>query len=93
MEEKFISAWEQARKTAESLGVRMRPVERNKALETARRVLSGSRDSEGFGQLQRMGRLDLSLEALAVKKAYTALFSDDEVNQALMRLLDAGYKF
>ena len=93
MEEKFISAWEQARKTAESLGVRMRPVERNKALETARRVLSGSRDSEGFGQLQRLGRLDLSLEALAVKKAYTALFSDDEVNQALMRLLDAGYQF
>ena len=93
MEEKFVSAWEQARKTAESLGVRMRPVERSKAMETARRALSGSRDSEGFGQLQRMGRLDLSLEALAVKKAYTALFSDDEVNQALMRLLDAGYKF
>ncbi len=93
MEEKFISAWEQARKTAESLGVRMRPVERQRALETARRVLSGNRDSEGFAQLHRLGRLDLSLEALAVKKAYTALFSDDEVNEALMRLLDAGYNF
>ena len=93
MEEKFIIAWEQARKTAEGFGVRMRPVERAKAVETARRVLSGSRDSEGFGQLQRIGRLDLSLEALAVQKAYTALFSDDEVNNALMRLLDAGYKF
>ena len=63
------------------------------AVETARRVLSGSRDSEGFGQLQRLGRLELSLEALAVQKAYTALFSDEEVNNALMRLLDAGYKF
>ena len=92
MEEKFISAWEQARKRAEDLGVRMRPVERQKAVETARRVLSGSRDSEGFGQLQRLGRLELSLEALAVQKAYTALFSDEEVNNALMRLLDAGYK-
>ena len=93
MEEKFVLAWEQARKTAEGLGVRMRPVERQKAVEAARRMLSGSRDSEGFGQLQKMGRLELSLEALAVKKDYTALFSDDEVNNALMRLLDAGYRF
>ena len=93
MEEKFVLAWEQARKTAENLGVRMRPVERQKAVEAARRMLSGSRDSEGFGQLQKMGRLELSLEALAVKKDYTALFSDDEVNNALMRLLDAGYRF
>ena len=93
MEEKFVLAWEQARKTADGLGVRMRPVERQNAVETARRVLSGSRDSEGFGQLQRLGRLELSLEALAVQKAYTALFSDEEVNNALMRLLDAGYKF
>ena len=93
MEEKFILAWEQARKEAEKLGVRMRPVERLKALESARRMLSGNRDSDGFGSLQKMGRLDLSLEALAVKKAYTVLFSDEEVNNALMRLLDAGYKF
>ena len=93
MEEKFILAWEQARKEAEKLGVRMRPVERQRALETARRILSGSRDSEGFGQLQKLGRLELSLEALAAKKAYTALFSDEEVNHALMRLLDAGYHF
>ncbi len=93
MEEKFVLAWEQARKTAEGLGVRMRPVERQKAVEAARRILSGSRDSEGFAQLQKMGRLELSLEALAVNKAYTALFSDDEVNNALMRLLDAGYRF
>lgn len=93
MEEKFIAAWEQARQTAEQLGIRIRPVDRSAALGQAKRVLSGSRDSEGFGQLQKAGRLDLSLEALAVKKAYTALFSDEEVNNALMRLLDAGYRF
>lgn len=91
MEEKFIIAWENARKAAEALGVRMRPVAKEKALETAKRCLSGSRDSEGFAHLQKLGRLDLSLESLAVKKEYTALFSDEQVNQALMRLLDAGY--
>jgi hypothetical protein len=28
-----------------------------------------------------------------VKKQFTGLFNDDEANNALMRLLDAGYKF
>lgn len=91
MEEKFILAWAQARQAAEALGVRIRPVERTKALDTARRILSGSRSSDGFVQLQRLGRLDLSLEALAVQKAYTALFTDEQVNNALMFLLDASY--
>ena len=86
-------AWEKARQTAEGLGVKMRPVSREKALDTAMRNLSGNRDSDGFGQLQKIGRLDLSLEALAVQKAYTALFTDEQVNNALMRLLDAGYRF
>ncbi len=93
MEEKFIKAWEAARQNAEKLGIRLRPVPKEKALETARRCLSGNRDSEGFAQLQRLGRLDLSLEVLATKKAYTALFTDEQVNNALMRLLDAGYHF
>lgn len=91
MEEKFILAWEKARLTAEGLGVRMRPVERAKALETARRILSGGRSSDGFQQLQKLQRLDLSLEALATQKAYTALFTDEQVNNALMLLLEAKY--
>ena len=43
MEQKFILAWEKARNEAAALGVRMRPVENSKALETARRLLSGNR--------------------------------------------------
>jgi hypothetical protein len=31
------------------------------------------------------------LEALAVDKRYTALFTDEEANNALVRLLSAGY--
>ena len=93
MEEKFVIAWEKARQTAEKLGIKMRPVPGDKALETTRRALSGNRDSDGFGQLHKLGRLDLSLEALAVQKAYTALFTDEQVNNALMRLLDCDYRF
>ena len=89
MEEKFLAAVETARKKAEALGVRIRPVD----MKTARRCLSGHRESDGFYQLADLGRLELSLEALAVKKPYTDLFSDEEANNALMRLLDAGYTF
>ena len=91
MEEKFISAWAQAREQASKLGVRMRPVADADAMKQAKRCLSGHRESDGFFPLADLGRLDLSLEALAVQKNFTGLFSDEEANEALNRLLSAGY--
>ena len=90
MEEKFLAACAANREKAAQLGVRIRPVE---DLKQAHRILSGHKESDGFSLLAQMGRLDLSLEALAVKKQFTSLFTDEEANTALMRLLDAGYKF
>ena len=90
MEEKFLAALEANREKAAKLGVRIRPVTE---LAQAHRILSGHRASDGFPQLAQLDRLDLSLEALAIQKNYTALFSDDEANCALERLLDAGYRF
>lgn len=90
MEEKFLAALAAAREQAAGLGVRIRPVEN---MTQAHRCLSGHRESDGFSLLAQKGRLELSLEALAVKKQYTALFSDDQVNTALDRLLSAGYRF
>ena len=89
MEVKFIAAWEYNRAEAEKLGVRMRPLD----LKGAKRVLSGSRLSDGFNDLKAKNLLKLSLEALVIDKRFTALFTDEEANEALMRLLDAGYKF
>lgn len=93
MEEKFAAAWRQNREKAAALGVRMRPVDAADALRQARRCLSGSRCSDGFAELARLGRLELSLEALAVDKRYTGLFTDEEANGALEKLLAAGYRF
>ena len=90
MEQKFLEACRVAREQAAALGVRIRPVE---DLQQAKRILSGSRESDGFAQLSDKGRLDLSLEALAVKKQFTALFTDEEANNALDRLLYAGFRF
>ena len=93
MEEKFITEWAYRRGQAAALGVRLRPAEREKLLPLAHRSLSGSRESDGFAQLQKLGRLDLTLEALAIDKRFTALFTDEEANEALQRLLDSGYRF
>ena len=90
MEQKFLEACRVAREQAAALGVRIRPVE---DLQQAKRILSGSRESDGFAQLSDKGRLDLSLEALAIKKQFTALFTDEEANNALDRLLYAGFRF
>lgn len=93
MEAKFIAAWTAARAKAEALGVKMRPVADGDALKTAKRMLSGSRLSDGFNQLMAKGHLELSLEAIAIDKRYTQLFSDEEANEALSRLLEVGYHF
>lgn len=92
-EQNFLSSWNRCRKEAEALGVRLRQLPSEDAMKNAHRALSGSRHSDGFAALEKLDRLDLSLEALAIDKRYTALFSDDEANNALSRLLEAGYHF
>ena len=87
MEEKFIAAWESNRAAAALMGIRMRPLD----LKGAKRVLSGNRLSDGFNELKAKNALKLSLEALAVDKRFTSLFTDEEANEALSRLLEAGY--
>ena len=89
MEEKFIAAWENNRAAAYLMGIRMRPLD----VKGAKRVLSGSRLSDGFNELKAKNALKLSLEALVIDKRFTALFTDEEANEALMRLLEAGYRF
>ena len=93
MEEKFIAAWAANREKAAAIGVRMHPVDGDKAMEQARRLVSGHRASDGFDALADKGQLKLSLEALVVDRRFTALFSDEEANTALERLLAAGYRF
>ena len=87
MEEKFIAAWENNRSAAALMGIRMRPLD----LKGAQRILSGNRLSDGFNELKAKNQLKLSLEALAVDKRFTSLFTDEEANEALNRLLEAGF--
>ena len=92
MEQKFIAAWQSNRSAAALMGIRMRPIDEN-ALKNAKRILSGTRLSDGFNELAEKGQLKLSLEALVIDKRFTGLFTDEEANEALTRLLEAGYRF
>ena len=93
MEQKFIDAWMAAREVASRMGVRLRPMEPATAMQQAHRCLQGHKVSDGFNILADKGHLELTLEALAVDKRFTTLFSDEEANTALSRLLGAGYGF
>ena len=93
MEEKFIAAWMAKRDAAMRIGVRLRPMEPADAMKQAHRALSGHRESDGFQVLADKHHLELTLEALAVDKRFTGLFTDEEANNALIRLLSAGYRF
>ena len=93
MEQAFIAAWAANREKAAVLGVRMRPVTQEDAMRSAHRILSSTKLSDGFNDLAKLGQLKLSLEALVIDKRFTGLFSDEEANEALSRLLDAGYRF
>ena len=88
MEEKFLAALADARQKAAAAGVRIRPITH---MSGVYRCLTGHRESDGFWALAEQGRLEWSLEALAVGKAFSPLFTDDQANTALDRLLNAGY--
>ena len=90
MEEKFLAELSLCREKAQTLGVRIRPIT---DMASAHKCLTCHRESDGFFALAELGKLEFSLEALSVKKCYTALFSDEEANTALTRLLEAGHHF
>ena len=97
MEQKFTAAWRDACEKAQQLGVRCKrtldTLEKGDGVSHARRILSGSRPSDEFAALESLHRLDLSLEALVLRSAFGQLFTDEQVNRAIERLLQAGYSF
>jgi len=61
-------------------------------LETAHRLLKSTEPSEGFVALWSKGRLDLSVEAQALRPDFVGLFAPEELERARKRLDAVGYK-
>ena len=60
-------------------------------LRAAQRLLSDQAISAGLTRLWEEGRLDLSMEAFALKEPWRALFSDSELYEARRRLTELDY--
>ncbi len=59
-------------------------------VETARRLLPHT--SDGFTELWKRNRLDLTVESLILQPRWQSLFSDEEREVARRRLLECGAK-
>lgn len=97
LQQEFAKSWAAARAEMETRNVGAKRMEMAcwdlGDLAAAKRILGGRRCSDGFDALAKQGRLDLTVEALACRGKFGPLFSDEEVNTALERLLEAGYRF
>ena len=61
-------------------------------LATARKLLVARGTSEGFERLRAEGRLDLTVEALVLRREFRPLFSAKELNLARARLDGYGFR-
>ena len=70
----------------------LRMVAEHGGLAAAKQLLN-SGPTDGFVRLWEEGRLDLSVEALAIQEPWDDLFTDAELNEATKRLEDLGFNF
>jgi len=60
-------------------------------VETARHLITSPHPSDGFTTLWEKRRLDLSVEAIALRPEFANLFARQELDDARDRLADYGY--
>ncbi len=61
-------------------------------LSPAKKLINDDSPSDGFTKLWELKRLDLTVEAVARRPPYSALFSPAERTKARKRLEDYGYR-
>ncbi len=92
----FAAEMQQIYHEAAKLGYRatyfFQLLERDGALETARRLLHNQDQAYGISVLWEKQRLDLTVESVVLKPAYAALFSAEERQIARQRLAAVGYR-
>lgn len=68
----------------------LRAAEEQGGPAAVKQMLSRGQMTRQFQPLQKLRRLDKSPEALVIQGKYASLFTDEEVNQCLSALLEAG---
>jgi hypothetical protein len=66
-------------------------VQEHGGVGTARRLLAKSGPQTGLSRLCKLGRLDLSMEAIVLQDRFCPLFTDAEIEEARRTLDELGY--
>ncbi len=95
LEEQFHAAMLSIYEQAAELGYRpsyfLRMVHSMSGVDTARTLLDRDAPTDGFTRLWELGKLDLSIEAIALSPQYETLFTTGHLHRAEKRLIEYGY--
>lgn len=95
LEAAFTAAAENTMQKAEALGLDSAPLraqcEKHGAAACLKRCIQRGQEIPLSRELTAAGQTGLRLEALAVESHFAELFTDEEINACLERLIEAGY--
>ncbi len=90
--EEMLGIYEKAKKECGYIATRfLQMVQEKGGLKAAKQWLSNDTPQEGLFKLWELGRLDLSMERLVLRKQFRKLFTDEELASARKRLQDLHY--
>jgi hypothetical protein len=87
----MLSIYHEAKKVGYTAGYFLRMLSELGPTETARRLIESETPSDGFTRLYELGRLDLTVEALALVPEWRDLFTNEQRRTARDRLLEYGW--
>ena len=90
--EEMLSVYDKAKKECGYNATRfLQMVQEKRGLKAAKQWLSNDTPQEGLFKLWELGRLDISMERLVLRKQFRELFTDEELARARKRLHDLHY--
>ena len=96
LESRFHDAMLQIYHDAAELGYRpsyfLKMVQTKGGLQTAKDLIEAEAPSSGFTRLWELDRLDISVEAIALRPEFRTLFTDEQMTRAERRLAEYDYK-
>ena len=85
-EDRIWKAVEECKEMGYVPGYFIQMCKKDGVLNSCKRLISADEPSEGFVKLTLKGRLDLSVESIAIEPQFRGLFSEDELEKAESRL-------
>ena len=92
-EQDMVNIYKTAKKECGYTATRfLQMIGRQGGLATAKQLITKPGGTDGFATLWEHGRLDLSVEALVLRREYQSLFSEEEKLLCAERLKEYGFQ-